>query len=105
MANLIAWGFQGLVYPVNPKADVVSSVPAYKSAGEIKAPVDLAVLVVPPQATLEVVEECGRKGVKGLVVITAGFREIGGVGAERENRSQAIANKYGMRVVGPNCMG
>lgn len=105
VANLIAGGFQGPVYPVNPKAEVVLSVPAYKSVREIKARIDLAVLVVPAQATLKVAEECGRKGVKGLVVITAGFREIGGVGAERERRLQAIAKKYGMRVVGPNCMG
>jgi len=93
------------VYPVNPKAEVVLSVPAYKSVREIKAPIDLAVLVVPPDVTLKVAEECGKKGVKGLVVITAGFREIGGIGAEREDKLRAIARKYGMRVVGPNCMG
>ena len=105
VANLIAGGFQGPVYPVNPKAEVVLSIPAYKSVRAIKAPVDLAVLVVPPDVTLKVAEECGKKGVKGLVVITAGFREIGGIGAEREDRLQKIAKKYGMRVVGPNCMG
>lgn len=93
------------MYPVNPKAEVVLSVPAYKSVREIKAPIDLAVLVVPPDVTLKVAEECGRKGVKGLVVITVGFREIGGVGVEREAKLQAIARKYGMRVVGPDCMG
>lgn len=93
------------MYPVNPKAEVVLSVPAYKSVREIKAPIDLAVLVVPPDVTLKVAEECGKKGVKGLVVITAGFREIGGIGAEREDKLRAIARKYGMRVVGPNCMG
>jgi len=105
VANLIAGGFQGPVYPVNPKAEVVSSVPAYASVKAIPGPVDLAVLVVPPDAVLQVAEECGRKGVKGLVVITAGFREIGGVGIIREEKLRAIADRYKMRVVGPNCMG
>jgi len=105
VANLIAGGFQGPVYPVNPKADVVLSIPSYRSVRAIKGPVDLAVLVVPPDAALKAAEECGRKGVKGLVVITAGFREIGGVGLKREEKLQAIAQRYGMRVIGPNCMG
>ncbi|MBL8751928.1 MAG: acetate--CoA ligase family protein [Planctomycetes bacterium] len=105
VANLIAGGFQGPVYPVNPKAEVVLSVPAFPSVKAIPGPVDLAVLVVPPDAVLVAAEQCGRKGVKGLVVITAGFREIGGVGIEREDRLRAIAAKYGMRVIGPNCMG
>ncbi len=105
VANLIAGGFQGPVYPVNPRAEVVLSIPAYPSVKAIRGPVDLAVVVVPPDAALKAAEECGRKGVKGLVVITAGFREIGGVGAEREDRLQAIARRHGMRIVGPNCMG
>lgn len=105
VANLIGGGFQGPVYPVNPKAEVVLSIPAYRSVRAIRGPVDLAVLVVPPDVALKAAEECGKKGVKGLVVITAGFREIGGIGAEREDKLQAIARKYRMRVVGPNCMG
>lgn len=105
VANLIAGGFQGPVYPVNPKAEVVLSVPAYPNVKAIPGPVDLAVLVVPPDAVLVTAEQCGKKGVKGLVVITAGFREIGGVGIERENRLRAIAQRYRMRVIGPNCMG
>ncbi len=105
VANLIAGGFQGPVYPVNPKAEVVLSVPAYASVGAIPGPVDLAVLVVPPDAVLVAAEQCGKKGVKGLVVVTAGFREIGGVGIEREEKLRRIAKRYGMRVIGPNCMG
>lgn len=105
VANLIASGFQGPVYPVNPKAEVVLSVPAFPSVRAIRGPVDLAVLVVPPDAVLRAAEECGKKGVKGLVVITAGFREIGGVGVEREEKLKAIAKRYRMRVIGPNCMG
>jgi acetyl coenzyme A synthetase (ADP forming)-like protein len=105
VANLIAGGFQGPVYPVNTRAEVVLSVPAFASVREIPGPVDLAVLVVPPDAVLKVAEQCGRKGVKGLVVITAGFREIGGVGIQREEKLRRIAERYGMRVIGPNCMG
>ncbi len=120
VANLIRGGFEGPVYPVNPKAEVVLSVPSFASVRAIPGKVDLAVLVVPPDAVLRVAEECGKKGVKGLVVITAGFREIGGIGIEREDKLRAIADregiereaklariaaKYRMRVVGPNCMG
>lgn len=105
VSNLIAGGFQGPVYPVNPRAEVVLSVSAFPSVKAIPGPVDLAVLVVPPDAVLTAAEQCGRKGVKGLVVITAGFREIGGVGVVREAKLRRIADRYGMRVVGPNCMG
>jgi acetyl coenzyme A synthetase (ADP forming)-like protein len=105
VANLINGGFQGPVYPVNSKAEVVLSVPAYRSVRQIPGPVDLAVLVVPADAVLTVARECGRKGVRGLVVISAGFREIGGAGVEREEQLQQIASRYGMRIIGPNCMG
>lgn len=103
--NLIAGGFAGPVYPVNPKAEVVASVPAYPSVNAIPGPVDLAVIVVPPEVALQAAEACGKKGVKGLVVITAGFREIGGLGVDREEKLAAIARRYHMRVIGPNCMG
>src|SRR5712671_3785612 len=105
VANLIAGPFQGPVYPVNPKAEVVLSVPAYPSVAAIPGPVDLAVIVVPPDIALRAAEDCGNKGVKGLVVITAGFREIGGVGLQRELKLQAIGVRHGMRIIGPNCMG
>lgn len=105
VANLIAGGFQGPVYPVNTRAEVVLSVPAFSQVSRIPGPVDLAVLVVPPDAVLKVAEQCGKKGVKGLVVITAGFREIGGVGIQREEKLRRIAERHGMRVIGPNCMG
>ncbi len=105
VANLLAAGFTGPVYPVNAKSKVVHSIPTYGSVEKIPGPVDLAVLVVPADQVLKVAESCGRKGVKGLVVITAGFREVGGEGIKREEKLLAIARKYRMRVVGPNCMG
>lgn len=103
--NLLHGDFQGPVYPVNPTAHEVGSVKAYRSVLDIPDEVDLAVLSVPASRTLDVVDECGRKGVKGLVVITAGFREIGGEGAVREEQLVALLKKYGMRAIGPNCMG
>ncbi|HSG81644.1 MAG TPA: CoA-binding protein, partial [Gemmatimonadota bacterium] len=103
--SLIRDGFTGAVYPVNPKSEVVHSLRAYPSIGDVPDPVDLAVIVVPKELVLAVAEECGAAGVKGLVVISAGFREIGGEGVEREKALAAVTRKYGMRMVGPNCMG
>ena len=78
LSNLIDYGFSGTVYPVNPHAPSIRSVHAYPSIGAVPAAVDLAVIVVPKEQALEAVEACGEAGVKGLIVITAGFREIGG---------------------------
>jgi acetyl coenzyme A synthetase (ADP forming)-like protein len=105
VAKLVEGGFTGPVYPINPKAESVLSIRCYKSLGEVPGEVDLAVLVVPAPFVNAAAEECGKKGVRGLVVITAGFREIGGEGNEREAELRAIADRYGMRIVGPNCMG
>ncbi|MBX7151726.1 CoA-binding protein, partial [bacterium] len=103
--NLIAYEFQGPIFPVNPQAKVVHSIKCYKSVMEIPDPVDLAIIVVPSKFVLQVAEECGQKGIKGLVVITAGFKEIGETGLEREKQLFSVLLKYGMRMIGPNCMG
>ena len=105
LANLIGHGFTGSVYPVNPHAPSVHSVKAYPSVGAIPDLVDLAVIVVPRQHVLNVAEECGQAGVRGLVVISAGFREMGGEGVEAERRLVEIVERHRMRMVGPNCMG
>jgi acetyl coenzyme A synthetase (ADP forming)-like protein len=105
LANLIHYGYTGAVYPINPKADSIHSIRAYHSVAEVPDPIDLAVICVPKELALDAAEACGRAGVKGLVVITAGFREIGGAGVEREQKLMEIVQKYGMRMVGPNCMG
>jgi acetyl coenzyme A synthetase (ADP forming)-like protein len=105
MDNLLRHGFQGVVHPVNPTASAVHSVAAYATVEAIPGPVDLAVVVVPKQAVLDVVEQCGAKGVAALVVITAGFKEVGGDGVEREQALVERARAHGMRLVGPNCMG
>jgi acetate---CoA ligase (ADP-forming) len=105
VANLLKYGYEGVVYPVNPKAGSIHAVPAYASVADIPGEVDLAVVVVPKEHVLEVVDQCGAKGVKGLVVISAGFREVGGAGVERERELLERVRRHGMRLVGPNCMG
>jgi acetyl coenzyme A synthetase (ADP forming)-like protein len=103
--NLMDGGFNGPVYPVNPSAEVVQSVRAYKSILDIPGPVDLAVIVVPAKLTLQAARECAEKGVHGMVVITAGFGETGPAGKELQKELLAIAREAGIRVIGPNCMG
>ncbi len=105
LKNIINSGFQGKVYPINPKAEEVLGIKAYKSVLDVSEDIDLAIMVVPASIALDVAEECGKKGIKHLVVISAGFKEIGGEGVERERKLIEIARKYGMRIVGPNCLG
>jgi acetyl coenzyme A synthetase (ADP forming)-like protein len=103
--NLIARGFEGPVYPVNPRAAFVQSVPAYPSIEAVPGPVDLAVVVVPGVAVPAILEACGRAGVAAAVVISAGFRETGEEGLARERVLVECARRHRMRLVGPNCLG
>ncbi len=103
--NLIEHGFTGPVYPVNPAAASVHSIRAYPAIGEVPGKVDLAVVSVPADLVVQVVRECVEAAVKGLVVISAGFREIGGKGVEREEELMAVLAGTGIRMVGPNCLG
>ncbi|UCC48253.1 MAG: acetate--CoA ligase family protein [Gemmatimonadota bacterium] len=103
--SLLRDGYAGAVYAVNPQAEVVHSLRAYPSVVDLPGPVDLAVIVVPKEYVLQVARECGEAGVSALVIISAGFREVGGEGIEREQQLLALVRKYGMRMVGPNCMG
>jgi acetyl coenzyme A synthetase (ADP forming)-like protein len=105
LANLLARGFAGPVYPVNPNASYVHSVRAWPSLEALPEAPDLAVIVLPAARVEAAVEACGRRGVKAVVVISAGFRETGAAGAERERRLVRIARDHGMRLVGPNCLG
>ena len=102
---LIENRFSGVVYPVNPNAEAVMSVKAYPSVLEVPGDVDLAVIAVPAPIVSRVADECGRKGVRAMVVISDGFKERGREGAAREEELRDIALGYGMRLVGPNCMG
>jgi len=103
--NLLRYGFTGAAYPVNPNATSIQSVRAYPDVGSLPERPDLAIVVVPKDRVLRVVEGCGQAGIPGLVVISAGFREVGGVGVDRERQLVDIVRRYGMRMVGPNCMG
>ncbi|HET9443935.1 MAG TPA: GNAT family N-acetyltransferase [Acidimicrobiales bacterium] len=105
LRNLLAGGFVGPVYPVNPGAPHVASVKAYPSVLDIPDDVDLAVVAVPSGAVTEVVRQCGEKGVVGLVVLSAGFGEVGTAGAEAQVALREQARRNGMRMVGPNCIG
>ena len=103
--NLLNYGFKGLVYPVNPIADVIQGIAAYPSVNEIEGPVDLAIIIVPAAQVVDVAVACGRKGVKALVVISAGFSETGNEGQERQRQLLRVCRAAGMRLIGPNCMG
>ncbi len=104
-ANLFAADFTGPVYPVNPKAPVVRSVKAYPSVLDIPDNVELAFIVVPGPHVIKAAEECAAKGVKGLVVISAGFGETGDAGRAEEARLVEVVRNNSMRMIGPNCMG
>jgi acetyl coenzyme A synthetase (ADP forming)-like protein len=103
--NLLESGYSGTVYPVNPRARSVHSVRAYPSVSDLPETPEMAVIVVPKELVLQVVRECGEAGVRAVVVISAGFREVGEAGRERERELLEITREYGMRMVGPNCMG
>jgi len=103
--NLLAYGFSGEVYAVNPAAADVQGRRAYGSVLDVPGPVDLAVVVVPAAAVAEVAEQCARKGVRALVVISSGFAEVGPAGRALQDRLLDICRRSGMRLIGPNCMG
>jgi acetyl coenzyme A synthetase (ADP forming)-like protein len=103
--NIVGGDFNGNLFPVNLRAETIHSIKCYGRVTDIPDPVDLAVICVPKRFVLEVVEQCGRKGVKALVVITAGFKEIEGEGIELEAKLLEAVRRHGMVLVGPNCMG
>lgn len=105
LANILEYHYTGTVYPVNPHARSICSVRCSPTIADVPEPVDVAVVVVPKEIVLDAAEQCGAAGVRNLVVISAGFREVGADGAEREQRLSEIVRRYGMRLVGPNCMG
>ena len=105
LANLKNGGFPGALYPVNPKAGEILGLKAYPTVLDIPGPVDLAVIVIPYPLVPEALRQCGEKGVPAAVVISAGFREAGREGLERELELVQIARQYHIRLIGPNCLG
>ncbi len=103
--NLIEHHFDGPIYPINPNADEIMGLKAYPSIAEAPDPVDLAVIAVPAGIVEAELEACGRRGVKGVIVVSGGFREVGPEGQVREGRVKEIARQYDMALLGPNCIG
>ncbi|MCL6561228.1 MAG: acetate--CoA ligase, partial [Firmicutes bacterium] len=103
--NLINSGYSGQVYPVNPREEEIEGLPCFPSLLSTPGPVDMAIFAVPANLVLKAAEECGQKGVKNLVVLTAGFKELGIEGMEIEKQLVKTCRKFNMRLMGPNCIG
>jgi acetyltransferase len=105
LKNLVEYGFRGPIFPINPKGGHVRSMKAYKSVLEVDDVIDLVNISVAAKFIPDIIDECGQKGVKFAIVHSAGFKEVGAEGLERERRMVEIAHRYGMRIYGPNCQG
>ncbi|MBU0703208.1 MAG: acetate--CoA ligase family protein, partial [Chloroflexi bacterium] len=105
LRNLVTHGFRAPVYPVNPKGGAMLGLRVYTSVADVPDPVDLAVIVLSADRTVEALEACGQRGIKTAVLIASGFGELGAGGREREAQLLEIARRYGMRFIGPNCVG
>jgi len=105
LKNIIDGGFMGEVFPVNPKADAILGLPCHAGIADIERPPDLAVVIVPARFVPQTIEDCGRKGVKGAVIITGGFAEADADGERLQRQLLENAQKYGLRIIGPNCQG
>ncbi len=103
--NILKDDFQGVLYPVSPREKSICSVKSYKYVIDIPDDVDMGVLVFPSSVAHLAMEQCGKKGIKSMIIISAGFREVGGKGLDRERELKNIADKYGMSFIGPNCLG
>ena len=104
-SNILSAGYRGTVYPVAPGKRSISAVRAYRYVVDIPDPVDQAVIVFPADVVDRALEQCGRKGIKSVIVISAGFRELGAEGMKREERLKQIAADFGIALIGPNCLG
>jgi acetyl coenzyme A synthetase (ADP forming)-like protein len=105
LQNVIQHGYKGAIYPINPKADELLGHKCYPSVLAVPGPIDLAIILIPSQYAAATLVQCGEKGIKGAIIMSAGFREAGHEGRKRERELVAIAHRYGMRLVGPNCLG
>ncbi len=105
LKNIIDGGFKGAVYPINPKADVILDLACHKSVKDIAEAPDLAVIIIPARFVPQAIQECGEAGVKGAVIITGGFAEADEEGEKLQNQVVETAQKFGVRLIGPNCQG
>ena len=105
LMSIVHADFNGVVFPVSPREKFIAGIKSYKYVIDIEDPVDLAILVFPSPVCHLALEQCGQKGIRSVIIISAGFREIGGNGIEREQQLKAIAEKYDISFIGPNCLG
>ena len=105
LKNILDGGYQGAVYPINPKADTILDLSCHTNVKELQEPPDLAVLIIPARFVPQAIQDCGEKGVKGAVIITGGFSEAGAEGEELQQQTTELARKFGVRLIGPNCQG
>ncbi len=105
LQNLIQSGYPGPIYPVHPRGGEILGLPVYRSLDEVPDPVELAILMVPAEQSVEVLEACGRRGIRAAILVASGFAERGDEGREREEQLRAVARHYGIRFIGPNAVG
>src|SRR5512135_805321 len=105
LRNMTLYGFTGQIAPVNPKVDEILGLKCYPDIASVPDPVDLAVVVLPAPAIPDVLAACGERGIRAVTIISGGFKEVGAEGAGLEQVCLGIARRYGMRLVGPNCVG
>jgi len=105
LLNIIKGGYQGKVYPVHPREKEIMGLKAYLSVTDLPEPADVAVMVIPNTAVPEALEQCGKKGIRGAIIITAGYEEMGPEGRRLQDHLVQIARKHGIRFLGPNCIG
>ncbi len=103
--NLVNAGFTGPIYPVNPKADEILGLPAFKDIASLPSPPDMAVIVIPARMVPDAIAECGKIGIKSAVIVTGGFAEAGDEGEKLQKELAHVAGRYGVRLIGPNCQG
>jgi acyl-CoA synthetase (NDP forming) len=102
---LLKYNYQGKIFPVNPKYEELKGLKCYPSLAAIPEPIDVVLVLTPDHTVLEHLESCGKKGVKGVIVISSGFAETGEEGFKKQLRLKALAEKYGFALLGPNCVG
>ncbi len=105
LTSVLEAGFKGSVYPVHPKEKEVKGIRSYADLSEIPETPDLAIMVLPTTVVCQVLEECGKSGIKRAIVVSGGFKEVGGQGIELEQQLLGISKQYGIRIIGPNCLG
>ncbi|MBA4392843.1 MAG: CoA-binding protein, partial [Desulfobacca sp.] len=103
--SLKSLGFKGALYPIHPQEDQVLGLKAYRDVSELPEIPDLALMVLPTSVVLETVEKCGRQGIRQAIIVSGGFKEVGGQGIILEENLKVLARQYGIRFLGPNCLG